>query len=319
MAGVKFGLIVPQGWRLDLPNVDARQQFKMVSDTALFAEKLGFQSVWLYDHFLTYPQVRETSCFDSWTTLTALAPMTKKARLGTIVTCSSYRQPALLAKMSSVLDVVSGGRLELGIGAGWYEQEYRAYGYQFPSDADRVRMLDESLTIIREMWTKGTSTFAGKYYSTSNAMNYPRPVQKPHPPITVGGGGERLMLRVVAKHADRWNGQGDVETFRRKLDVLKKHCDEVGRKPEKIEKTYWGLVSVDGNKEKAVERAKKMPTGATFDQFMARNAVGTPQDIAAFYNRYVDIGITYFIVYVNDAVGLRSLRLFAEEVIPRVE
>ena len=101
--------------------------------------------------------------------------------------------------------------------------------------------------------------------------------------------------------------------------MLKKHCDEVGRKPEKIEKTYWGLVSVDGNKEKAVERAKKMPTGATFDQFMARNAVGTPQDIAAFYNRYVDIGITYFIVYVNDAVGLRSLRLFAEEVIPRVE
>ncbi|MDG6929203.1 MAG: LLM class flavin-dependent oxidoreductase, partial [Nitrososphaerota archaeon] len=99
MAGVKFGLIVPQGWRLDLPNVDARQQFKMVSDTALFAEKLGFQSVWLYDHFLTYPQVRETSCFDSWTTLTALAPMTKKARLGTIVTCSSYRQPALLAKI----------------------------------------------------------------------------------------------------------------------------------------------------------------------------------------------------------------------------
>lgn len=318
MSKARFGVIIPQGWRLDLPSLPAEEQFEMIKRTTLAAEELGFDSAWLYDHLLTYPEIRKTSCFESWTTLTALAMATSRIRLGTIVTCNSYRSPALLAKTSSIFDVVSGGRLEFGIGAGWYKEEYEAFGYEFPSNASRIRMLDEALTIIKEMWSVGESTFTGRYYTTRGAINRPQPIQKPHPPVTVGGGGEQLTLGVVAKHADRWNANADRETYRHKLDVLRAHCDKAGRSYESIEKSYWGLVSVDRSRDEALRKARQMPSGGTFESFLTRYAAGTPEDIASFYAPYLDMGVRYFVLYLNESIGIESLKLFRDEVISRL-
>ncbi|MEM0118078.1 MAG: TIGR03560 family F420-dependent LLM class oxidoreductase [Conexivisphaerales archaeon] len=314
----EFGVIVPQGWRLDLPEAEQTSQFDMIRSATQQAEKLGYHSAWFFDHFVTYPRVEKRSCFEAWTLLSSLSVLTKKIRLGTLVSCNLYRNPALLAKMSSVVDVISHGRLEMGIGAGWYEEDFVRYGYSLPKPYQRIGALDEALQIMKEMWKNGEATFEGKYYRVKAALNYPMPVQKPWPKLTVGGAGEKLMLRVVAKHADRWNSSGSPEFMKQRLEVLKEHCSKVGRRFEDIEKSYWGLISVRKSREEALERAKKMPTSSSWQDFQKRNGVGTPQEVAEFLNQYVDLGISHFFVYIEDSLNLETMRLFAEEVIPRV-
>jgi F420-dependent oxidoreductase-like protein len=319
---IKFGFILPSGERLDLPkDLSPDKQFGLIKEAARDAETLNYDSIWLTDHFhTTHHRVERASVFECWTTLSALAMETRHIKLGQIVSCNSYRNPALLAKMASVLDVISGGRLLFGIGAGWYEQEYLGYGFEFPKPSVRIGMLDEAVQIIKKMWTDGKVDFNGKYYTMKNGLNYPKPLQKPHPPILIGGGGEKLTLRVVAKHADiyNWWGPEPVEGFKTKLEALKRHCEEIGRDYGEIEKSYSTEVII-GETEKEVRSMVKeliRDGWAIEEEGKEEQLIGTPEQCVDRLKRFVEVGTTYFIFHFARALETRSYALFAKEVIP---
>jgi F420-dependent oxidoreductase-like protein len=319
---IKFGFILPSGERLDLPkDLSPDKQFGLIKEAARDAETLNYDSIWLTDHFhTTHHRVETASVFECWTTLSALAMETKHIKLGQIVSCNSYRNPALLAKMASVLDVISGGRLLFGIGAGWYEQEYLGYGFEFPKPSVRIGMLDEAVQIIKKMWTEGKVDFNGKYYTMKNGLNYPKPLQKPHPPILIGGGGEKLTLRVVAKHADiyNWWGPEPVEGFKTKLEALRRHCEEIGRDYGEIEKSYSTEVII-GETEKEVRSMVKelIRDGWTIEEERKEEQlIGTPEQCVDRLKRFVEVGTTYFIFHFARSLETRSYALFAKEVIP---
>src|SRR5438128_3492634 len=228
---MKFGLLVPQGWRMDLVGIaDPIEAYETMTRVAQEAETVGFDSIWLFDHFHTVPVPTQEVTFECWTSTAALARDTRRVRIGQMVTCNGYRPPALLAKMASTVDVLSHGRLDFGIGAGWYEHEYLAYGYPFLDGPERLRMLGEALQIFHAMWSEPHATFEGKYYQIHEAINEPKGVQKPHIPIWVGGGGEKVTLKLVAKYADACNIGGiNPDVYRHKFDVLRQHCEDVGR------------------------------------------------------------------------------------------
>src|SRR5438309_3970381 len=236
---MKFGLIVPQGWRMDLVGIpDPVEAYETMTRVAQEAEALGFDSIWLYDHFHTVPTPTQEVTFECWTSTAALARDTKRVRIGQMVTCNGYRNPALLAKMASTVDTLSHGRLNFGIGAGWYEQEFRAYGYDFPDGPTRLRQLREAVQIILKMWTEELANFEGKYYRVQDAINQPKGVQKPHIPLLIGGGGEKVTLKIVAEFADACNiGHLDAEGLARKFSILKQHCENVGRDYNSIHRT----------------------------------------------------------------------------------
>ncbi len=316
-----FGLVLPTGFRLDLPKVSADEQYKMVENTLRRAESLGYHSAWLYDHFYTYPAIERESVFEAWITLTALAKASSRIRIGTIVTCNSYRTPTLLAKMSSTFDVVSGGRMELGLGAGWYEKEYVAYGYEFPSNATRIKMLEEAAIIIKGMWTEDEFSFSGKYYNVVNAMNYPKPLQKPRPRLLIGGNGEKLTLRVVARQADRWNGGGDPETYRRKVEILNKYIDETGRKRGEIELTYHGIVLFEKTDKLVMDRLKQLAESwklSSIENFSRSNPVGSSDAVSEFLGKIRDAGAQYFMLYLIDSQIDGKLELFKDSVLNNI-
>jgi alkanesulfonate monooxygenase SsuD/methylene tetrahydromethanopterin reductase-like flavin-dependent oxidoreductase (luciferase family) len=237
--------------------------------------------------------------------------------------------------MAACVDVISNGRLEFGIGACWLKEEHLAYGIPFQSAAERINRMEEAIQIIKMMWTEEITSFRGKYYTIEEAVNYPKPVQKPHPPILIGGGGERLTLRVVARHGDRCSFSETPEVYRHKLEVLRRHCLREGRAYEDIEKTYECSplpatcgVTIGRNEDEVRQLLKKswiderLPD-ETFDEFFtrvsrARNTIaGTPEQIIERIQEYIDLGVTYFILYFNYAIEheLRPLELFAEQVI----
>jgi F420-dependent oxidoreductase-like protein len=194
-----FGVIVPQGWRLDLVGIsDPSEAYETMTRVAQEADVLGYHSIWLYDHFHTVPTPTQEVTFECWTSTAALSRDTRRVRLGQMVTCNSYRNPALLAKIASTVDALSQGRLDFGIGAGWYEEEYVAYGYPFAGTHERLGRLREAVEIILAMWTQEEANFEGTYYQVSGAINQPKGVQKPHIPLLIGGGGEKVTLRLVA-------------------------------------------------------------------------------------------------------------------------
>lgn len=189
-----------------------------------------FGGFWVFDHFLPINGHVEGPCMDGWTLLGALAVATRRVRLGLMVGCNGYRYPAVLAKIATTVDQVSGGRLDMGLGAGWFETEYNMYGIPFPPPAQRIRELDEACEVIKRLWTQEVADFQGSYYTLQAARHEPKPVQKPYPPIFIGGSGEKMTLRVVAKHADAWNfGNGPVEEAQRKSRILAEHCAAIGR------------------------------------------------------------------------------------------
>src|SRR5258708_9481612 len=203
---MEYGVILPQGWRLDLVGIaDPVEAYEAMTQVARDADNLGYDSIWIYDHFHTVPEVTQEITFECWTSLAALARDTKRVRIGQIVTCNSYRNPALLAKMASTLDVLSHGRLSFGIGAGWYEHEYRAYGYPYPDAPERLRQLREALQVILAMWTEDEAVFEGKYYQVKGAINQHKGVPKPHIPILIGGGGEKGALKLIAQYGGARN------------------------------------------------------------------------------------------------------------------
>jgi len=321
MPMAEFGVMIPQGWLNEFAGWRKPEKaFDTIKSSALEAERLGYDSVWLYDHLITYPEATSDPCFESWTTLSALASITSKVGLGTMVTCNSYRYPALLAKISAMLDVISKGRLNFGIGAGWYNTEYSAYGIPFPETPVRIAQLREAVQIIKKMWTEEKPSFHGKYFTIEKAINSPKPVQKPHPPILIGGRGRKLTLRIVAEFADRCNFGGGctLEEYKELLGVLREHCDAVGRNADEIEKTHIVDCAIIGeNEEEVRQKTKKFKhPGMSVKQFAERNLLGTPKAIVCRLQEFVDAGFTYFVLRFPDATELKPTRLFAEKVIP---
>lgn len=315
---IVFGVFVPQGWKMDLAPVDgAAAKWAKAVEVAQLAERLGFDSLWVYDHFHNVPRPSNEAVFECWTTIAAISQITSTIRLGQMVGCNSYRNPGLLAKITSNIDVMSGGRLDWGVGAGWYEQEYRAYGYPFPKPKDRIGMLDETVQIVRSMWTEPETTFAGTHYDIRRAQCDPKPLQQPHPPIWIGGGGEQLTLRVVAKYADCSNFGGPPEVFAHKRDVLREHCAAVGRDPDSIRLTWSPEVFIR-RIEAEVEAAGSLAVwGQAADEWRANNLVGTPEQVVEKMRTYVDLGCGGFVPWCADYPGTETLELLAE-IMPEV-
>lgn len=241
--------------------------FAAIEQSVRAAEESGFDSVWVMDHFLQIPGVGAPSepMFEAYTLLGALAAVTHRVRLGALVTGVTYRNPALVAKQVTALDVISHGRAVLGIGAAWYELEHRLLGFEFPPLAERFDRLAEALVICRSMFTREETDFEGRYYRVERAPNRPRPVQVGGPPILVGGGGERRTLRLVAEHADACNIFGDPATVRRKLEVLDRHCEDLGRDPSTITRTRLGTLVIDETAEGARRRMEAYAEAAGMD------------------------------------------------------
>src|SRR5579884_1041955 len=250
---MKYGIMLPQGWRMELAGIkDPVEAYETMTGVAQTAEEYGYNSVWLADHFhTTIPGPSQEMLFESWTSTAALARDTKRIRIGQMVTGNSYRNPALLAKMASTVDVLSHGALTLGIGAGWYEHEYRAYGYEYPSASERARQLREAVQVLLAMWTQEEATFEGKYYQIRGAINQPEGVQHPHIPLLIAGGGEQVTLKLVAQYADASNILGDIATTERKFAVLKQHCETVGRDYANIHRTTLTLCIITESDEQA--------------------------------------------------------------------
>ncbi|HKC19944.1 MAG TPA: LLM class F420-dependent oxidoreductase [Candidatus Dormibacteraeota bacterium] len=306
---------------MDLADVrDPVEKYETMSRCALEAERAGFDAIWLFDHFHTVPAPQHESVFECWTSTAALARDTTTIRLGQMVTCNNYRPPSLLAKMASCVDVLSRGRLILGIGAGWYEHEYLAYGYQYLETPDRLRMLREALQVIKAMWTQDEATFEGRFYQVRGAINEPKPVQTPHPPIWIGGAGERVTLKLVAQYGDACNIGGDVATVKRKLEVLREHCAALGRDYDSVLKTMeFYTILGDAKEVDRVVRDTARRTGA--DESFVRSwhpHHGDADHIAALMQDYAEAGIEYFIVNLPNAFEGGVIARFAEEVFPRI-
>jgi len=313
---MKFGVMVPQGWRMDLVDFpDPVEAYETMTRVAQEAEALEFNSVWLYDHFHTIPVPSQEVTFECWMSAAALARDTRRVRIGQMVTCNGYRNPALLAKMASTVDVMSHGRLDFGIGAGWYQHEYLAYGYNYPDAPERLRYLREAVQVILAMWTQDEAVFEGKYYQIRGAINQPKGVQKPHIPILIGGGGEKITLKLVAQYADACNVGGDIPTIRHKLDVIKRHCEEVGRDYTSIRRTS-NSICVLGESVEAALAALSPQHRDLVNLMQASTLIGNPETIRQRLAEYEDAGIQELILWFPDAAKLDSLRLFARECIP---
>ncbi|MEO9030219.1 MAG: LLM class F420-dependent oxidoreductase [Ktedonobacteraceae bacterium] len=318
---LRIGLIVPQGWRTDLAGIpDAVEAYETMTRVAQEAEHLGYHSLWLFDHFHTVPDPIQEVTFECWTSAAALARDTKRIRIGQMVTGNSYRNPALLAKMASTVDVLSHGRLDFGIGAGWSEHEYRAYGYPFPSTPDRLRHLREAVQVILALWTQDEAVFEGKYYHVQGAINQPKGVQKPHIPLLIGGGGEQVTLKLVAQYADACNiSYVDVAGLQHKLSVLKKHCEIVGREYESIRRTVLLMCAIAETKEEAYAKTLSLPFRRPIpaERVPETALVGTPDIIRQRLAAYEEAGAQEIILYMPDAKDLDAVRLFAETCLAR--
>jgi F420-dependent oxidoreductase-like protein len=318
-----FGTFVPQGWKMELAGIDdAQDKWAAAVGIAVLAEELGYDSLWTYDHFHNVPTPAHETVFECWTTMAAISQKTTRIRLGQMVGCALYRNPALLAKITSNIDVISGGRLDWGIGAGWYEHEYKAYGYAevpdagLPSPRDRIRMLRETVEIVKLMWSEPSANYDGEFFGVRGAQCDPKPVQQPHPPIWIGGGGEQLTLRVVARHADYSNFGGKPAEFAHKTDVLKGHCAAVGRDYDEITKTWSPEVFIREDEKEIVDGGTRSFWGEPLESWRAGNLVGTPEQICEKLAAYVDLGLGGVVAWVSDYPGTETLRLLAEKVIP---
>lgn len=294
---VRFGIQTPQ------------QHGSWPEMVALWQEldTLGFESAWVFDHFLPIFSDPAGPCLEGWTALSALAMVTHKVRVGVLVTGNTYRHPAVLAKMATTLDIISNGRLNLGLGAGWFALEHETFGIPFPPVAERLQRLDEALTVIGRLWREERVIFRGRYYHLSDAQLNPRPIQRPHPPVLVGATGERVALRIVAQHADIWNSFGSPEVFRHKIAVLTEHCRALGRDPETIEKSVLLQMTLTDDPE-AKRRALENESWGML--------AGNPAEIRQQIEQYVAVGVTHLMISLSAPYDMMALRRFASEVIP---
>jgi F420-dependent oxidoreductase-like protein len=310
---LSFGVFVPQGWKTELASIpDPQDQWATAVGVAQLAEESGLDSLWVYDHFHNVPTPAHESVFECWTTLAAISQRTTRIKLGQMVGCAPYRNPGLLAKITSNLDVISGGRLIWGVGAGWYDHEFRGYGYEFPEAADRIRVLRETVEVVKAMWSEPDVTYHGRHFQLDGAQCDPKPIQQPHPEILIGGGGEQLTLRVVARHADAANFGGKPHEWQHKAEVLQQHCRDVGRDYDEIRKTISPEVFIRETEQEVLDAGSRSFWGEPAESWRAGNLVGTPEQVAEKVRTYVDLGCTGFYPWCSDYPETESLRLFAQ-------
>jgi F420-dependent oxidoreductase-like protein len=304
-APIRFGLFVPQG----------RVDSGALREIAQTAERSGWHSLWVYDHLYNYPSPDHPDVLEAFTLMSLLAGWTRSIRVGAMVLCDGYRNPALTAKMAATLDMLSGGRLEFGYGAGWHEEEYRGYGYPFPSAATRIAMMEEGLTIIKALWEGEPVTFTGSHYRLAGARCRPAPAQRPHPPITIGGGGEKLLLRAVARHADVWNYFPiPLAAYERKRAVLHQHCARIGRDPSTLDQSLMmPLATAAWEKEvrDQLEAARRLGGVWSSDDQLVQ---GTPDIVVPRLRDYQRRGVTFFTIVLPDPTDLRQIEFVAKEI-----
>jgi F420-dependent oxidoreductase-like protein len=323
---MKFGLQHPI-FSFDYSNNNNTSQIvDSLKNLVTKAENASFDSFWVMDHFHQIPFIGkpEEPMLEGWTTISVLAGITTKIKLGTLVTGIIYRYPSVLAKIAATLDVLSKGRLFMGLGASYFEGESSAYGITtsgyFPSNQERLLRLEEAIQIIRKMWTEEpTASFQGKYYQIQNAYCNPKPIQKPSPPILVGGSGERRTLKIVAKYADACNLFGSAETIKRKLDILKEHCKSVGRDYDSILKTKLDLVVINDSEDIARKKAQQFYIGIPEQQIRDREFAiyGTPEDVSRQIDLLEEVGIQYLIVHLEPSREFDALDTFANNIIKK--
>jgi F420-dependent oxidoreductase-like protein len=282
------------------------------------AESWGYDSLWNFDHF--YPIFVDPNgpCLEGWTTLAALGQATSRVRIGHLVNGNTYRNPCVLAKMAATLDHVTNGRLNLGIGAGWFELEHDAFGIDFKTVRGRLDALDEACRILKGMFTGEPFSLHGKHYTVENARGLPVPVQRPHPPIMIGGSGEKILLRIVAEHADMWNTSGGADRLGHLVDVIRRHGDAVGRNTEQIEKTVMMPMCYGGGseREKFMVQLIAGMQQCTPDEARARIMMGSKDECLDTVERYRKAGVTHFIFMAFQPVFPDELQAFAEDVAP---
>ncbi len=307
--------MLPQEWERD--SVDPVEAYETMTRVAQEAEALGFASVWLFDHFDSSSafQSTERMFFECWTSTAAVARDTTRIRIGQMVTCHSFRHPTLLAKMASTVDVLSHGRLNLGVSAGWNEQEYLAYGYPFPDAAIRLRQLREALHIIKAMWMEEETSFEGKYYQVRGAINQPKGVQKPHIPVLVAGKGEQVTLKLVARYGDACNfTHPDPEEMERKFTLIKDYCEAIGRDYREIHRTIYVNGFVGETDAEAISKAANIPSKFTLDHIRVRGLLGSPDTIRQRLREMEQKGVQEVIIFMRDVAQLGSLRLLAQAI-----
>ncbi len=309
MSKARFGVLLP-----DFPDDDSRgHDYVQKIDGYIASLDEAYESVWLGDHLIPWGEMdRSIDVLECMTTLSYFSGRYPDLAFGPITLASSFRNPALLAKITSTLSVLSNGKFILGIGAGWYEEEYRQYGYEYPSAVTRIKQMEEAMQITKLLWTEDEVTFNGKYYVVENAYCNPKP--DPLPPIMIGGGGENYTLKAVARQADWWNGVFyNIDTWNHKLDVLQNHCDNVGRDYNEILKTaMWGIAIADTDEEaqKIAETCIFYPRGLL---------VGCPETLVQKIGTLIDAGVEYFQLYFALFPNINATKKFAEEVITQLK
>lgn len=329
---MRFGTFIPQGWRHDLVGIDPAEHWQTMNSLAAHADAGPWESLWVYDHFHTMPVPTEEATHEAWTLMAAFAATTSRVRLGQMCTCMSYRNPAYLAKVAATVDVISGGRLEMGIGAGWYEHEWLAYGYGFPRAGERLARLDEGVQIMQQAWRTGTATLDGEHYQVDGAIVRPLPLQEGGIPMWVAGGGEKVTLRIAAKYADYTNFDGSPDGFVHKSNVLRQHCDEVGTDFNAITRSsnYFGVIgSNQGDVDQRLSRIEErlLPV-LGYEQTQAvladyrrptSQAVGTPEQIVDRLSAMKEKGLEYAIFYLPEAAyDTSGIEMLERDVLPQL-
>jgi F420-dependent oxidoreductase-like protein len=326
---VRFGLFIPQGWRLDLVDIAPEDHWPVMRGLAEHADAGPWDSLWVYDHFHTVPVPTDEATHEAWSLMAAYAATTTRIDLGQMCTAMSYREPAYLAKVAATVDVISGGRVQMGIGGGWYEHEWRAYGYGFPSAGVRLARLDEGVQIMRDAWRDGRVTFHGEHYQVDGAIVAPKPLQDGGIPLWIAGGGEKVTLKIAAKYAQYTNFTSESEGFAHKSEVLAGHCRDVGTDFDAIVRSA-NVNCILGTSESEVreraERIRARQSAKADDEAVdamlssmtsSESASGTPEQVVERLARLRALGCEYVIVYFPEAAYDRSgIELFEREVIP---
>ncbi len=318
--GLQVGVFVPQGWKLEYTGWTAADAWSRSVELAHQAEALGYDHLWVYDHVETVPRREPTHMFEAYTMLAALSQVTSRVGLGQLVTCSSYRNAGLLAKEAACVDVYSGGRLILGLGAGWFHEEYHSYGYEYPADRQRLAVLDETLEVIRRLWTEETTTFDGEHLHFDAAYCDPKPIQQ-LPPVLVGGGGEQVTLRIAARRADLTNWQVGLDAFVRKSGLLARYCEEIGRPFDDITRTHGPDCRIFDTEADTLawcnsDGGGDLWGGTRTRQYLADNLVGTVEQVTEKAQAFVDAGCRGLILWLRDYPADDTLRRFMSEVVP---
>ncbi|MFP2990687.1 LLM class F420-dependent oxidoreductase [Mycobacterium intracellulare] len=326
---MRFGLFIPQGWRMDLVGIEPDKHWAVMRDLADHADRGRWDSLWVYDHFHTVPVPTGEATHEAWSLMAAYAATTSRIKLGQMCTAMSYRNPVYLAKVAATADIISGGRIQMGIGGGWYEHEWRAYGYGFPSAGVRLGRLDEGVQIMRDAWRDGKVSFDGKHYQVDGAIVAPKPLQDNGIPLWIAGGGEKVTLRIAAQYAQYTNFTPEPAAFAHKSQVLAGHCREVGTDFDAIVRSV-NVNAVVGPSEADVKDRLQRVRGrmadyvgeAAADAMIAgtsgpESATGTPEQVVERLTKLRDLGCDYAICYFPEAAYDRSgIELFEREVIP---